>query len=463
MRIGSSMMGFDLTAIHNLTSAYQQLNQSAVRMATLKAINRGADNPAGLIAAEELRSELVALEEASSNASRAVGAVHVADAGLSEVGNLLNTIRGNVVEVAGGNLSDVEVAAKQMEIDAALEAINRIGNYTSFGGRKLLGGDGGYETSGVNDEQVTDLQVHYKAGDGDHTPQIEVTQAATAATIEYTNDSGVLAEDTTLLLSGDEGAVTLEFGAGTTLDQMATAVNASSDSTGVAASVDGDTLTLSSVAVGSDATVAIDAIEGEFDVDETTVSGSDVVVTVDGAEFVGDGNRVEISTETLQADIEFAADFSGEVDPITISGDAMTFLFSPDPNNTVSLSLPHANTSSLGGAAGRLSDLASGGSASLDSGNFAEAAAIIDGAQDQVLGARAEAGAFERFTIESSQRVLDSMEESLTGALSQLADLDVAREMSNFVRAQLLTQAATSSLLLGGRSAGQAAGLLFSS
>jgi flagellin len=462
MRIGSGMMGMDLTAIHNLSSAYQQLNETAVRMATFKAINRGSDNPAGLIAAEELRSELVALEEAGRNASRAVGAVHVADAGLSEVGNLLNTIRGNIVEVAGGNLSDVEVDAKQMEIDAALEAINRIGYSTSYGGRKLLGGDGGYETSGVNDQQVTDLQVHYKAGDGDATPGVEVTEAATAATMAYTNESGALAEDTTLMLSGDEGTVTLEFGAGATLDQMATAVNAATDSTGVEAAVEDNTLTLSSVEVGSEATVSVEAIEGTFDVDQATVSGTDVVVTVDGAEFVGQGNRVEVSTETLQADFEFAEGFSGEVDPITVSGDAMTFLFSPDPSNTVSLSLPHVNASALGGASGRLGDLASGGSASLGSGNFAAAMAVVDEAQDQVLSARAEAGAFERFTIESSQRVIDSMEESLTGALSRLADADLAEEASNMVRAQLLTQAATSSLLLGGQTAGNMAGLLFS-
>jgi flagellin-like hook-associated protein FlgL len=208
--------------------------------------------------------------------------------------------------------------------------------------------------------------------------------------------------------------------------------------------------------------VSVEAIEGTFDVDQATVSGTDVVVTVDGAEFVGQGNRVEVSTETLQADFEFAEGFSGEVDPITVSGDAMTFLFSPDPSNTVSLSLPHVNASALGGASGRLGDLASGGSASLGSGNFAAAMAVVDEAQDQVLSARAEAGAFERFTIESSQRVIDSMEESLTGALSRLADADLAEEASNMVRAQLLTQAATSSLLLGGQTAGNMAGLLFS-
>ena len=93
-----------------------------------------------MIAAETIRAELTAIEKASYNAARAQGMMHVADSALSEVGNLLDTIRGNVVAAAGGGLSEAEMAAKQLEIDAALEAINRIGNTTSFGGQKLLDG-----------------------------------------------------------------------------------------------------------------------------------------------------------------------------------------------------------------------------------------------------------------------------------------------------------------------------------
>ena len=108
------------------------------------------------------------------------------------------------------------------------------------------------------------------------------------------------------------------------LDQMAAAVNASSENSGVTASVDGNDLTFSSIAVGSDATVTVEAVEGTFLAGAGTASGTDVVVRVDGAEFTGDGSAVKISTESLQADVEFAEGFSGQVDPITISGDGLT-------------------------------------------------------------------------------------------------------------------------------------------
>jgi len=454
MRIGSGPSGIDLMAQQNLLHAFNQLNLSNVRLSTMQRINSGADDPAGLIAAENLRAELTAIRAASDNAARASGIIRVADSAMNEISGLLNTVRGNIVSAAGGGLSDAELSAMQLENDAALEAINRISTITSFGGKKLLDGSSGFQVSGVNPDQVTGIQVFANAGGGQQTPDIEVTQAAGAASLTFSDDDATLDDDVTLVLSGNEGTTTLEFSAGATLEQIAAAVSATSDATGVTASVSGNDLILSSTGVGSGATVSIEVLEGTFDTGDDSARGTNVVVSVDGVQFTGQGNTVQISTATLQADIEFAEAFSGIVDPIEISGDATTFVFSPDVGDTSTLALPNMSTSSLGGAAGRLSDLASGGSASLTSGNLAGAMEILDAASNQVLGARARAGAFEKYTIESSARVLDSMEVNISGALSQIFDTDVAAETSRAIRSQILVQAATSSLLLAGQSRG---------
>jgi len=459
MRVGSSLFGVDLTAHHNLLRAFESLNTSSLRLATMQRINRASDDPAGLIAAEQLRSEIAAIEAAGQNAARASGAVRVADSALGEISGLLNSIRGNVLAAAGGGLSDAEIAAKQIEVDAALEAINRIGNVTSFGGRKLLDGSAGFQLSGVNAQQVADIQVHAAAGN-QQILEIEVTQAATAASLTYTNQDGGLAGNVTLQLGGEEGTVTLEFSEDATLEQIASAVNASTAATGVAAAVEGDELTFSSTAVGSDASLSVQAIEGTFDVGEGTASGTDVVVSVDGVQMVGNGNQLAISTQTLQADIELAEGFSGQADPITISGSALTFVFSPDVSNTSTLALPNVSTSALGGSAGRLSDLAGGGSASLASGNLAEAMAVLDAAGSRVLDARSRAGAFEKYTIESSRRVLDSMHENVSEAASAIIDTDVAMEASRQIQSQILLQASLSSLMLAGNRRNQVGSLL---
>lgn len=461
MQIGNQVSGIDLRVQHSLVRQLGELSLSSIRLATMRRINKGSDDPAALVAIGHLQSELEAVKQASYNASRAVGTVHVADAAMAEAGNLLREIRGHVVSAANGSLSEAEVAAKQIEIDAALDAINRLGSLTAFGGRKLLDGQGGFQVSGVNPDQVADVQVYANAGGGQQTPQIEVTQAATHATLTYDNPQGALQEDVTLQLSGDRGTVVLQFASGATLEQIAQAVDAAAENTGVNATVAGNQLTLSSTAVGSDATVAVEVTQGTFDVGQANVAhGTDVLVSVDGQTHTGEGNTVRISTESLQADIEFAEGFAGQVDPITISGSALTFLFSPEVSQTSILSLPTVSTSALGGSAGRLGELASGGAADLASGRLDRAVAILDNAQAQLVEGRARAGAFEKYTIESSHRVLGRVEESLSSALSLMADTDVAAEASRLVRSQILVNSALSALMVAGQRRSLIAGLI---
>ncbi|MFH1922787.1 MAG: hypothetical protein ABIP48_23230 [Planctomycetota bacterium] len=56
----------------------------------------------GILAAEG--KEIQGIQRGSAYAARAAGMVHVADSALSEVGNLLDRIRGNVVSAARGKL-----------------------------------------------------------------------------------------------------------------------------------------------------------------------------------------------------------------------------------------------------------------------------------------------------------------------------------------------------------------------
>ena len=114
MRIGTSLSGMDLTALHNLYNAHAKLTQSSQRLSTMHRINSGADDPAGLIAVEQMLSDLTSIRAANDSAARAAGMIHVADSGMSQVSGLLNSIRANVMDVAGGNLSDAEINAKQM-------------------------------------------------------------------------------------------------------------------------------------------------------------------------------------------------------------------------------------------------------------------------------------------------------------------------------------------------------------
>ncbi|NQT40026.1 MAG: flagellin, partial [Planctomycetes bacterium] len=64
MRISSSLSGIDLTVQHNLMKSISLLNQASTRLSTMKRINRGSDDPAGLIAVGQLQAELESINAA---------------------------------------------------------------------------------------------------------------------------------------------------------------------------------------------------------------------------------------------------------------------------------------------------------------------------------------------------------------------------------------------------------------
>ncbi|MBC8351166.1 MAG: flagellin [Planctomycetes bacterium] len=249
--------------------AFDRLTETSVKLATLKRINRGSDDPAGLIAATELNRELTALEEASAATERTRALVHVADSGLGQAGDLLNQIEGNVVAAANGATSPSERAAIQIEIDAAVDALDRIGVNTSFAGRRVF------------------------------------------------------------------------------------------------------------------------------------------------------------------------------------SGESADVLVGPNPSDRASLEIPELSSPALGGSAGTLADVRSGGSASVTSGNAEAAASIINDARQQVVFSRAELGAFERNSIDAAQRLFEDTSANLSSSLSHIADTDIALESANLIKALTLADSATATARFG--------------
>src|SRR5436309_11761585 len=148
-----------LIAQRVLAKNNQNLNDSLQRLSTGLRINSGADDPAGLIASENLKSEQTGITTALGNAQRAGNIIGTAEGGLNEVSSLLNQLQGLVGQAANsGGLSSDQIAANQLQVDSILSTINRISGGTSFQGQKLLDGTLSYTTSGataaVNGTQI---------------------------------------------------------------------------------------------------------------------------------------------------------------------------------------------------------------------------------------------------------------------------------------------------------------------
>lgn len=184
------------------------LDTSLTRLSTGLKINSGRDNPAGLVASETLRSEISTIEQAIKNSNRATNVIATADAALGEISGLLNQIRGLVQEgLNTGALSTEEIEPNQLQIDAALSAINHISANTTFTGAKLIDGSKAFttESSAADAAKFDDFQINAALFGGTATIAIQATVTAVAekGSLHYSDNS--LTQATTLEVAGSKG------------------------------------------------------------------------------------------------------------------------------------------------------------------------------------------------------------------------------------------------------------------
>ncbi|MCS7238429.1 MAG: flagellin [Thermoguttaceae bacterium] len=201
-----------LTAQKTLARSNVSLQQALTRLSTGLRINAGKDDPAGLIASEMLRANIVSINRAITNSERASQMIATADSALNQIGNLLNDIRALVTEAANsGAMTPDQIAANQLQIDAALEAINRIAHTTAFQGRKLLDGSLDFIHTAGAVPTIEDIEINRAnlGPAGQMTVEVDIRQAARQA--EVLSASGV-AKATTVLRFRAGTTVTFDDG-----------------------------------------------------------------------------------------------------------------------------------------------------------------------------------------------------------------------------------------------------------
>jgi len=116
-----------LSAQNGLAKNLLQLNNALQRLSTGRRINSGKDDPAGLIASEQLASEIAALEAASEGLSRADANANISDGYTGQISGMMSELNGLVVQGSNtAGMSDAERDAIQMQIDTTVDSIQRI-------------------------------------------------------------------------------------------------------------------------------------------------------------------------------------------------------------------------------------------------------------------------------------------------------------------------------------------------
>ena len=444
-RIGAlnNLSSVSLQLLHGLSAATRGVDESTLRLSTLKKINQSSDDPSGMAFASRLQTELGSIATVSSNVVRAQSLISTADTAASDIVDKLTAARTLALEVAGGTLSAADKLAKQTELDDLLGGIDRAAQ-TEYDGQRLLDGTSGFRTSSVNTAQFLDVDVISKQSTSDVTVNVNVTTTALKGTKAYTG--GALASATTLEVTGASGTTTLELASGATTQEITDAFNSVSYLTGVTATrIDANDVDFSTVDYGSAATITISPTTGSFTTTGTG-TGRDAVATVNGRSVTANGTAFSVATGQVSLQFDVAAAASGALTAFTVSGNGLEFQVSPNVYDTARIGLANLTTAALGGTAGKVSSLRSGQANAIDTGDPVTAIQVIDQALSEARSAQVRIGSFSKYTLDSAANLLNKQEEQVSAAHSDLMDVNIAEESARLTARKLQQQSAVQAL-----------------
>lgn len=455
-------------ALRHLTNNQAEMQGTITRLSSGLRINHAADDPAGLIISEGMRSQLKGIEQAMRNSQDAVNMAKTAEGALDEVQRLLRNIRGLAVHSANTAVVDAAtLEANQTQVRSTIQSINRIAEQTQFGNKKLLDGTSGALANVTAVNYVSSIYIGGTfAGESVVSGPItmaQITQGSRAAISlgnTFAGPNAVVGSQGSFVING----YSFTSSGNETVQSLVNKINSMSATTGVTASIAGSgpvSINLSHQSFGSQfgisffdpsnilhnaSSASATGANAVFNVAVTTAAG---VTTVP---FTGGrgpnesglkltdtfGNSVVLS-ENGNANIGVGGSVVGQVTAGTVR-----FQIGGNADQSVQFSMPtvFANRLGTGAVAGQsLADL----DVTTQTG-AQNAMRIIDDAINQLARMRGELGTFQRNFLESNVRSLNIAQENLTSSESQIRDADMATEITAMTRQQILQQSGISVL-----------------
>lgn len=428
-----------LNTYNQLSTNTSKTASSIEKLSSGLRINSAADDAAGLAISEKMSAQIRGLDQASRNAQDGISLVQTAEGALSETESILQRMRELSVQASNDTNTADDRDAMQQEIDQLTEEVDRIASTTEFNSKSLLNGD-----TGISVGDGTIVGSAQSSGET-QTGTYDVTVTSLATVASDATAGAVAATDTvnaagTLTINGTD----VNVSATDTVQDVMDKINTIS---GVEASIDdAGKFNIASTDVGTDATISITASADTIiksDAWKTTASnktGANAVIGTlddpDGTDITGamvvDGNKITITTGDGEG-LTFEAKDAGTT-TIDVGG-ALSLQIGANSGQTMDITFNDASASSLG-----ISNIdvttVEGAQDALDA---------LDSAIGTISNERAKLGAYQN-RLDHTINNLNTSSENLTAAQSRIKDVDMAKEMMEFTKNNVLQQSAQSML-----------------
>ena len=174
-RIGGNIQA--LQALNSLNKINGQLGTHQLRLATGKRINSAEDDAAGFVIGRTLQGRSKGLAVALSNVGDAKSMLSVAEGGLDNILDILETMKEKVTQAASDTLGATERNAIEAELDALTSEIDDIVDETTYNGVGLLGSTAKTIQTGEN---TTDTLLITVTASGHKASSLGVSDASIA-------------------------------------------------------------------------------------------------------------------------------------------------------------------------------------------------------------------------------------------------------------------------------------------
>ena len=448
MVVQHNMQAANANRMLNVTTSAQ--SKSTEKLSSGYRINRAADDAAGLTISEKMRKQIRGLDQASTNAQDGVSSVQTAEGALTEVHSMLQRMNELATQAANGtNSKDSDRQAIQDEIDQLTTEIDRVSETTKFNETYLLKGEAGTKTINMKahdaglkgtltdngDGTATFVMDSLKDGDSVSIGGKTYTIGSKKADVDAVVNAKITKADDKFTVNGQEITVVANYTADKAADQKAGKYTLDDAKALVK---DGAT-----VKVGTDEyKVMTDKDNNGIDDTDASVISKDVAYGLASKELlaanqIGDTKgSAKIENAGTKADGSFKIT-TGQAEVANSLSFSLHVGADADMTNKIQVNIDAMDSASLGIKGLNVKD---------DSGNAATYAVdAISDAISKVSSQRSSLGAVQN-RLEHTINNLDNVVENTTTAESRIRDTDMAEEMVNYSKNNILAQAGQSML-----------------
>ncbi|MDF2821730.1 MAG: flagellin [Clostridiales bacterium] len=198
-----------------LTGTTGSLSKSSEKLSSGYRINRAGDDAAGLTISEKMRNQIKGLQQASTNAQDGISLIQTAEGALTEVHEILKTMRQKVVDYGNGTKTADDRNAIFSQLQQSIQEIDRIATTTEFNTMKLF--------TGKYSAAATEMKLQIGANGG-QTMGVVVGNMR-AFKLGITNSTATVANGFSILMVSANTATGLDMTSTTTGTQIASAVD----------------------------------------------------------------------------------------------------------------------------------------------------------------------------------------------------------------------------------------------